>query len=299
LQARIDNARDEPDLMSERLRPLPPALVLKAARRMLRPLVRLMMRSGVTFPVVADTLRRLFVEVALQDVLTDPKARTDSRISILTGVHRKEIKRLRETPPDPDGVPDVVTLASQIVGRWVGSPIFADEAGRPRPLTRSGQADQSGDGLSFDMLVGSVTRDIRPRAILDDLLSHGVVSMDADDRVQLTADAFIPRPGREEQLFFFGRNLHDHVAAAAANITAPETPPYLDRSVHYDGLTADQSEALRGYAHEVAMRALLEVNRKALELTDGDAPAPDGEQMRINFGIYVFEDEDQPSAARS
>lgn len=290
LQARIDTAPDEAKLMSDHPQPLPPALVLKAARRLLRPLVRLMMRSGVTFPVVADTLRRMFIEVALTDVLTEPKARTDSRISILTGVHRKEIKRLREMPQDAEGVPEVVTMASQIVGRWLGSPIFADESGRPRPLNRSGQSD---GGLSFDMLVASITSDIRPRAVLDDLLSHGVVTVDADDRVHLNADAFLPRPGGEEQLFYFGRNLHDHVAAAAANIAAAETPPYLDRSVHYDGLTAHQAEALRGYAREVAMRALLEVNRKAIELTNGDAPATGSEPMRINFGIYVFEDADR------
>src|ERR1700733_1292675 len=86
---------------SDRPPPLPPALLLKAARRLMRPLVRLMMQSGLTFPVLADTLRRLFVEIAVADLLIDAKARTDSRISLLTGVHRKEIRRLREMPVDP------------------------------------------------------------------------------------------------------------------------------------------------------------------------------------------------------
>src|ERR1700733_4121643 len=85
---------------SDRPSPLPAAPLLKAARRLLRPLVRLMMQSGLTFPVLADSLRRLFVEVAINEILTDPKSRTDSRLSLLTGVHRKEIKRLREMPSD-------------------------------------------------------------------------------------------------------------------------------------------------------------------------------------------------------
>jgi len=79
---------------SERPPALPPQALLKAARRLLRPLVRLMMRSGITFPIVADLMRSLFVEVASQELLTDARARTDSRISLLTGVHRKEIRRL-------------------------------------------------------------------------------------------------------------------------------------------------------------------------------------------------------------
>src|SRR3954451_16683085 len=107
------------------LRPLPPAPLLKAARQLMRPLVRLMMRSGLTFPILADMLRSLFVEVAVNDILTEPKARTDSRISLLTGVHRKEIRRLRELPADlASGVPEVATLGTQVVARWVGTPSF-------------------------------------------------------------------------------------------------------------------------------------------------------------------------------
>jgi hypothetical protein len=280
---------------ADRYRPLPPALLLKAARRLMRPLVRLMMHSGLTFPILAETLRGLFVEVAVNDVLTDPKARTDSRISLLTGVHRKEIKRLREAPADiAAGVPEVVTLSSQIIARWVGSPAFTDASGRPRPLLRirPGPAET---GPAFETLVESVTTDVRPRAVLDDLIGHGVVTVDPDDRIHLNTDAFIPRPGGEEQLFYFARNLHDHVAAAVANIGAAGVPRFLDRTVHYDRLTPAQAEALEGYARAAAMRVLLDVNRQALELTESASDTDPAEQRRINFGVYVF-DENEPPA---
>jgi Family of unknown function (DUF6502) len=281
---------------ADRYRPLPPALLLKAARRLMRPLVRLMMHSGLTFPILAETLRGLFVEVAVNDILTDPKARSDSRISLLTGVHRKEIKRLREAPPDiAAAVPEVVTLASQIIARWVGSAAFTDASGGPLPLLRSRPAT-GGAGPAFDSLVESVTTDIRPRAVLDDLIDHGVVTVDPDDHVRLNTDAFIPRPGGEEQLFYFARNLHDHVAAAVANIGATGVPRFLDRTVHYDRLTPAQATALEGYARDAAMRVLLDVNRQALELTESASDVDSPEQRRINFGVYVF-DENEPSPA--
>jgi uncharacterized protein DUF6502 len=276
-------------------RPLHPAPLLLAARRLMRPLVRLMMRSGLTFPVLADTLRGLFVEIAVNDILTDRKSRTDSRISLLTGVHRKEIKRLREISLYAPVVPDVVTLASQIVGRWVGDAAFLDHSGRPLPLLRVKHGGNAG-APSFDALVGAVTSDIRPRAVLDDLLSHGVVYVDSDDRVALNTDVFIPRPGSEEQLFYFARNLHDHVAAAAANISATEAPPFLDRSVHYDRLTPEQARELEDYARGAAMRVLLDVNRRALELTQSTPGTDVPEQRRINFGVYVFGDIEPPPA---
>jgi len=259
----------------------------------MRPLVRLMMQSGLTFPVLADSLRRLFVEIAINDLLTDTRARTDSRISLLTGVHRKEIRRLREMPADTTEAPDIVTLVSQIVARWVGAVPFIDGDGRPLPLRRTGG---DGAGPSFDELVASVTSDVRPRAVLDDLLGHGVVFMDAEDRVNLNADAFIPRAGGEEQLFYFARNLHDHVAAAVANISAAAASPFLDRSVHYDRLTAPQLEELRDYARAAAMRALLDVNRRAQELTEATPDTDPKEPGRINFGVYVFEETERPAA---
>jgi hypothetical protein len=267
---------------------------LQAARRLLRPLIALMMRSGLTFPVLVDTLRHLYVEIAVNDMLTDPQARTDSRISLLTGVHRKEIRRLRQLPAETRDAPDIVTLASQVVARWVGSARFVDAQGRPQPLPRISN-QEPGAHPSFDELVSSVTTDIRPRAVLDDLLGHGVIFVDAEDRIQLNAEAFIPRPGGEAQLFYFARNLHDHVAAAVSNISASGPPPFLDRSVHYDRLTPSQVQTLRDYARTAAMRLLLDVNRRAQELTAA-APASEPEQpQRINFGVYLF-DEDERSA---
>jgi hypothetical protein len=258
-------------------------------------LVRLMMQNGLTFPVLADALRQLYVEVALDDVLIEPKARTNSRISLLTGVHRKEIRRLRELPKDPSEAPGIVTVAGQIVARWVGATPFIDADGRPRPLRRT--SNEAGSDPSFEQLVEFVTTDIRPRAVLDDLLSHGVVVMDADDRVQLNTEAFIPRAGGDEHLFYFARNLHDHLAAAAANISAVEAPPFLDRSVHYDRLTQAQLHTLREYARAAAIRVLLDVNRLAQELTEATPESASAESGRINLGVYVFDETERPAAA--
>ncbi|HVZ06940.1 DUF6502 family protein [Rhodopila sp.] len=281
--------------------PVAPGALLAACRRLLRPLVVMMIRSGVTLPVLNDMLRALYVDVAATEILTDPKARSDSRISLVTGIHRKEIRRLRDIPPELTETPEVVTVSSQIIARWLAMPPFTDEAGRPRPLPRTGNGAAHPDGArsspeaatsspaSFESLVASVTSDIRSRVVLDDWLSKGVVRIDDHDRVVLNADAFIPRPGADEQLFYFARNLQDHAAAAVANISAAEKAPFLDRSVHYDGLSATQAIELEAYARAEAIRVLLEVNRRAASVAgEGVVPAPAG--RRVNLGIYLYTD---------
>ena len=253
-----------------------------------------MVHGGVTFPVLSDTLRRLFVDVAATDILMSPTAQTDSRISLLTGVNRKLVRQYREMQPDSMAAPAVVTIASQIIALWLGSPPFVDDAGHPRPLPRTERPGRVEP--SFDSLVCSVTTDIRSRAVLDDWLSQGLVRMMPPDTVVLNADAFVPRPGSDEQLFYFARNLRDHITAAVANIGAADTPPFLDRSVHYDGLASAQARELEAFAREAAVRALLEVNRKALELVEATR-APDADNpVRVNFGTFVFVESEAPVA---
>lgn len=268
-------------------RPPPPDALLRPLARLLRPLVLLLIRSGVTFPVLADLLRALYVEVAARDLQPGEHARTDSRVSLLTGIHRKELRRQRLEAGSEDE-PAVVTLNSQIVARWLGS--HADADGTPLPLPRTGPAP------SFDTLVTAATRDVRPRAVLDEWVAQGIATLDADGLVRLQTAGFLPAE-LDARLFYFARNLHDHVAAASANILAVGPAPFLDRSVHYDGLGVDAAASLETEAREAATRLLLQVNTVALGIADKDDALASAARptRRVNLGIYVYtEDEARP-----
>ena len=268
--------------------------LLRATARLLRPLVRLLIRHGITFPMLAETLRGLYVDVAATELLPDPRARTDSRISLLTGVHRKEIRRLRLEPRAPDAISCAVSIGSQVIAHWTAGRGTTDAAGQPVRLPRSAGADLP----SFERLVRSITTDIRPRAVLDDLCEQGIAILHPDDTVSLAESAYIPRPGDPKQLFFFARNLHDHLAAAAANVGAVRCgttdAPFVDRSVHYDRLSLPASARLQQLGRAAAQRLLLEVNRAALDLVSDEVPG-EGPTQRVNLGVYLYiEDEAAP-----
>jgi hypothetical protein len=135
------------------------------------------------------------VEIAVDGPLTDPKTRIDSWTSLLTGVGRNEIRRRRAIPAGPPEAPGVVSRVGRIIARWAGVVRFIDTGGWPLPLPRF-RRNGADPALSFDELVASVTSDIRSRAVRQNLLDHRVVFVDAEDRVQLNAGAFIPRSGR-------------------------------------------------------------------------------------------------------
>jgi hypothetical protein len=284
------------DKLPDRPRPPPPDLLQQGLVRLLRPLVRLAIISGVTFPMLADLLRSLYVDVASRDLLPDERARTDSRISLLTGVHRKELRRQRTPADTPE--PPALTLSSQVIARWLGSAELTGPDGTPLPLPRLGPAP------SFEALVSSVTRDIRPRALLDSWLDQGIATLDAAGLVRLENAAYIPQADRQTQVFYFARNLHDHAAAAAANVTSAGSPLYLERAVHYDGLSREAAAKLEAIAREAATTALLEVNRRAMAIAEEDDAAHKAAESavprrhRVNLGAYVFSDTEQDTAGK-
>lgn len=253
--------------------------------RLLRPLVRLLIKAGMTFPALCDLLRDLYINVAEHDFALPDKPQTDSRVSLLTGIHRKEIARKRGAGAPVGAVPTAISRTSRILALWLGSPRFTDAQGAPLALYRS--ADQGVP--SFDQLVTAITKDLRPRAILDEWVDRKLIAIGEDGRIMLLAAALTP-PAGDDQLYYFGRNLHDHIAAAASNI-AGGAPPFFERAVHYDRLSPKNAAALLDYSREHASRLLLAANRKALTLCDADR----GGDTRWILGVYVYcADDDAP-----
>jgi Family of unknown function (DUF6502) len=262
--------------------------VLTAAEQVLRPLVRLLLQRGIGFIPFAEAAKALFVKVAVKDFPPHGARETDSRISVLTGIYRRDVKRLRESSSpgvrrSSDREPQSTSLSSMVLATWMGKRPYTDTNGRPLSLART---RREGGVRSFEALVASVSRDVRPRALLDEWLRRGAVTLDDENRVCLNVDAFIAQRSLDEKAFFLGHNLHDHLAAAAHNVAGGQ-PPFLERCVYYGRLTPESIRELESLAQEHAMRALQEVNRRAMVLQARDAGRADAQQ-RMTFGVYFY-----------
>lgn len=258
--------------------------LIRALRQVLYPLARLMLAKGITYPQLAELMKAVFVEASAREFRIAGKAQTDSRISLLSGVHRKDVRRLRGSPPDEESVTArSIPLGAQLVAAWTGLRRFRDRKGHPQPLPRL--ASQGG-AVSFEGLVERVSKDIRSRVVLDELLRLGVVHIDEQDRAVLNVEAFVPRGGLEEKLHYFGHNLGDHAAAAAHNVLG-DGEPFLERSVHYDALSEESIRELAALSEKSGMEAVQNLNRRAIELEERDA-ARAGGKHRFTFGIYFF-----------
>jgi hypothetical protein len=264
----------------------PPAALVAAIRKVLRPIVRLLLTYQITYPFVVNLLKSLYVEVADQEFAMDEKRQTDSRINLLTGVHRKDVKRLRSEHSEYLNTPKNISIGAQLIAYWLGSKDFWDKEGQPLALPLRTAAKTSQE-KTFDDLVELVCKqDIRPRVILDEWLNLGIATVDAANKVRLNTGAFTPAQGFDEKAFFFGKNLHDHLSASAHNLTG-KMPSYFDRSVYYDKLSQASIQELAALADTTGMQALNTLNKAALSMQQRDKLGED-RNHRMNFGVFNY-----------
>ena len=266
-----------------------------ALKRLLRPLVKALIAKGVTAPALYSMLKELYVEVARDSFPIKGKPPTDSRVSVLTGVHRKDVRALRERPGVSESTLERrVTVMATVVGRWLADPRTTAADGSPKALPR-----QAEDGPSFAALVEAVCTDVRPRTILDELVRRGVVALDEKgDVVSLRADAMLTREAGDERFHFFARNVGDHMAAAVENISTEEGPaPFLERAVFYNNLCPGSVDEIEARARALATEALSELNRLGFARQSADARSDtDGGKEaaceRFRFGVYFYREDE-------
>jgi hypothetical protein len=267
----------------------PPPALTGAVSRLLRPLLRVFIAQGITLPVLVRLLKELYVEVAEASFPMPGRVQTDSRINLLTGVHRKDVRMLRGRAREEDRPSPVVSRNALMISIWAGAPDYLDGRGRPRALPRTGAHP------SFESLVETISKDIRPRVVLDEWLRQGLIRVDDKDLIHLDNAAFVPREDFDDLAYYFGRNLRDHIAASGHNLSG-DTPPMLERAVYYEKLTPQSIAELAAYTRKLAMQTLVTVNKKAFELARRDKGAP-GASHRMTFGAYFFstaDDETDP-----
>lgn len=259
------------------------AALVKAVALLCKPLIRLMIEKGMTFPQFRELAKELYVEVANEDFSLGADKPSDSRVFILTGVHRKDIKRIREQgEQESQQVTSAASLSGEIVARWSSMPEYLDKKGKPRQLLKSGKNDEAG----FEQLVSSVSKDVRPRAILDEWLRLNMVSMKGD-YVVLNRSVFVTNKEFKEMAYYLGHNVHDHLASCVSNILV-EGEPMLERSVYYASLTEDSVTKLRTIASKKGNDLLQHLNKQAIKLYDADKDKEDATH-RMRLGVYWYQ----------
>ncbi|MBI1891837.1 MAG: hypothetical protein HYS18_14415 [Burkholderiales bacterium] len=265
-------------------------MVLQQLARVLEPLVRLLLKFGGTYPQLAELTKAVFVKVAQEELMAEGRRLTDSNLAITTGIHRKDIKRLRaEVKEEPlsghERLP--VSLASTVFTKWLTDPNYLGKNGQPQTLARFG------DENSFESLVQSVSTDIHPRTILDELFRLGLIEV-GDYQVRPLKTSFVPNPDVAHMLEFLGMNLHDHAAAAVHNLRGTSLP-FLEQSVASDSLDpstiGEMMDITRGEWRSVLKKIVPQLEAREVKNEVASEPSAKTAISRIRIGMYFYAEE--------
>lgn len=263
----------------------------QALERLLWPLAQLAVARGVPYAVVDETLRAAFVSMAHAAHPDLPEHRRASRISAATGLHRREVNRLldRAESPQQRAAP-ARSPAATVFAHWRADPRYRTRAGKPRTLPRTGPAP------SFESLAQEVTRDVHPRALLEELLRLKLATLDAErDAVVLSEELFMPKGDAPKMVGYLGANVGDHLQAAVDNVLGRQ-PTHFEQAIAADGLSAASLAQVKPLLLE-HWHQLTEAVVPLLErLIEADAAAPDEVRPhRLRVGLYGFDTRPDPA----
>ncbi len=255
----------------------------KAVTRVLSPLVRLLLRHGVSHAEFATWAKQAYVIEASSHFHIDKKKPTVSRIAIVTGINRKEVKRIIDLPAEVEPGVAKHNRAVRVVTGWLQDATFQDRLGKPLILTY-GDVD-----CSFNRLVKLYGGDVPARALLDELVRVGTVKM-VDSQIELVSQGYVPHESEEAMLDVFATSARDLLTTLDHNISG-DGKRRLQMSVAYDDVTEEGLNLFRKISAEKALRLLRDLDKSLCQHDRGINPAVKGSgRFRTGLGLYMIEE---------
>ena len=228
---------------------------------LLRPIIRFALFHGLRFQDVSEILKQEMVTVAATDFAMDERKITDSRISLLTGLQRRDVARFHrcDTTPNPGFTP-----IARVLNDWPGT------GSALTPLSQT----------ECDGLIRTVSKDVHPRTLRDEMLRLGVLIQIGRTFVPQSRH-YVPAGDDAQMIAYFAANCADHLDASVGNLKT--RAGNLDRAAHFDHLSETAIADLHSLARRVAETALTQVADAATE-AQKNQPG----RHRFRFGTYFF-----------
>lgn len=261
--------------------------LLSSILKILRPLMRILLRNGVPYGTFADIAKRVYVSVAMEECGLPNRKQSISRVSVITGLNRKEVSRIKNLPELDTGITtERYNRAARVISGWVRDRRFTDSTGKPADL------NIDGEGATFSELVKLFSGDVPVRAILDELIRVGSVERGEDGKIRLLTHAYIPHRGEVDKLGILGTDVTDLISTIDHNLSCEPVNSFFQRKVSYDNLPDEVIPELLNMSAKRGQTLLEDVD-KWLSQYDRDVnPTVNGTgKKRAGIGIYYFEED--------
>lgn len=258
--------------------------LLAAYGRLLRPLIRILIRNGVSFSEFAEVAKGAYVEVAEKNFSVPNKEITQSRISALTGLGRREVHDVVEAKAAREREREGSNL-NRIVAILTGWHTDADYTG-PYGVPIEIQIKDD-NGLDFTTLAERHAGDkVPPKILMDEMVRAGVAVETERGWFKVISRYYIPQGSAPAGLEHLSRTLQDLVTTIEHNmLEANAGKKMFERHVYTEeGIRPQDLPLFEDFAREKAKLLLEEIDNWLSQLEKPDTPIDD----RISTGLGIF-----------
>ena len=260
--------------------------LIHAFRKVLRPLVKILIRAGVRHDEFVEVLKGVYVESAIRDGIGRPGPLTRARVSLTTGVPRRDADRYIDnesllTPPPPTHT----TTLTEVLHLWNTDPVYLGPYGVPLEIDFDATP-----GRNFVELAKRANPDADPILLLEDLTRSGVVLRSGEKYFKVLSRTFVmPEPMSAAMLEHFGNTLANLANTMENNMEDAGVPKRLERSVFADnGLEPELLPEFDRYARERVQQLIADVDDWLAKRSPADFDRPDLVATGISIFHYVI-----------
>lgn len=261
--------------------------LLYAFRRVLRPLIRILVRSGVRYDEFLELVRGVYVETAVRDGLGDGLRPTRARVSISTGVARRDVDRFIDKEGDVLVAQKSLTRTlMEVLHKWHTDPQFVGPYGIPLELERNAPK-----GRSFKELVHSINPAVNEADALEELVRLRAVVLSGETHIRAVSRALIPvEEMSPAQLEFFGNALTRLADTLQFNMDPKNATKRLEQSVISDrGLPKDVFPIFEKYVRERVTELLVEIDNWLSPYSANETGRKEPSE-RVGLAVFQFVD---------
>jgi hypothetical protein len=255
----------------------------------LRPIAKLLLRFGIGFREFSEVAKTAFVDVASNDYGLRGRPTNISRVAVMTGLTRKEVRRIRaKIEGGQQSISVKTTPLSEILHRWHAEMDFLDSSGRPAILPFSGEAN------SFSDLVKRFGGDIPPGAMRTELKRVGAVRELPNGKLEAINRTIHPKGSHEKLITALIHAVYPLVSTVAHNVDPDrEGEPWAQLSTYSQSIREGDVPRLR----RISFDRLTEVAEAiddlfmAYETLHENDELPN-QKSTVAVGVFYFEETD-------
>ncbi len=254
-------------------------LLFQGLRVILHPFVHFCVRHNIRLQEFEEVAKLAFLDVAEQELQAKGESISQSRLSVITGLHRRDVNRLYVQEAEPKLSHNLLT---RVIGQWRSDRRYCTAKGKPRTLGVDGRESE------FTLLVWSISRDANPYAVLFELERTGLVQRTANG-VELLSAGFVPRGDFEQGFSLLSRDVSDLLSAVESNVVEGAAPLNLHLSTEFDNLPLSKAKEVKQWFLEEGAALHRKVQKFLAKLDRDLAPkqkVPEKGRVRAVLGTF-------------